>query len=210
MLLDRTNLAVHVAASDDETRPSLGCVKVYANGATCATNGHILLFSSPSPLSEGDFPQRNGSKPLKGECLIPSEDCAQALKAIPKRHTIALLSQGCQLGEGPELRSTDLDRDSVISFRSPDQTFPTIQQVIPTGDNRITFTLSAAYLGMLAKLANKAPSNAITFTLNPEKPAEGALKGYLHHGNRLLGFVLMPMRDNQLSEDSMSKAFEGV
>lgn len=81
MFLPKANLAVVKAASSDACRLAINTVLIEADGATVATDGHILV-------KVGAIPANKMATPLK-PCLLSRDDAMAIAKALPKKGTPA-------------------------------------------------------------------------------------------------------------------------
>ena len=160
MLLLPKALQVVKAASKDETRFALCGIRIEPDGATVATNGHILARFRPTMHPDPkEYPAVEGCSAVDpdGAALapftIPSESVNALLKALPKQkgrvlpilNHIALDVAETNRNGHAVCATTDLENPQVIRPRKIDADFPTYQNVYPKGKPQmvIGFALAA-------------------------------------------------------------------
>ena len=137
MLINRANLSVLHAATDDESRRhSLYGVLVEPDGTTVATDGTMLARVSPCPLLDSEFPEIPGLLPLpEPKQVLLSLDMAKGvLKALPTKSVVPVL-QTARIGLNSSgdaiVTVTDLQRVQTFATEK-DFTFPKYQAVFPS------------------------------------------------------------------------------
>lgn len=138
MLINRANLSVRHAASNDPDRAArMSVVLVEPDGTTVATDAHMLARVSPCPLEDADFPVLPNTMPLSEpkQVFFSLEMAKGILKALPKRSVVPAL-ETAQIGlssSGDVIASvTDLQRVQTFATEK-DFAFPNYQAVFPKG-----------------------------------------------------------------------------
>lgn len=126
--------AAAACVSDDPCRPALQGVHVQ-DGKLQATDGHIALTLTETPMRPEDFPAVSGFSHDIPPCIIRPKDLTDALKGIPKRTLIPVL-QRLAIGRNGnpnafELVTTDLDTVNRATVRPIEGPYPNLEQVTP-------------------------------------------------------------------------------
>src|ERR1041385_2805119 len=159
MLLIPKALQVVKAASKDETRFALCGIRIEPDGATVATNGHILARFRPTIHPDPkEFPAVEGCSAVDpdGAALapftIPTDSVNALLKALPKQkgrvlpilNHIALDVAETNRNGHAVCATTDLENPQVIRPRKIDADFPTYENVYPKGKPQMVIGFSLA------------------------------------------------------------------
>jgi len=146
-------------ASSDPTRYAINSVHYNENGkAVECTDGRIMIRV---PVLESEsYPPVTVTAPAR-DCIIPLKPFQQALKNIPNGGAMPILKHmrlGV-IGEGEEARvnltTSDLDTEQNIATNPINEVYPDINQILPKDEPKLTITLSAHLLKVLAEYAAK-------------------------------------------------------
>jgi len=209
ILLSRSSLAVSAFASKDEGRYALTGIHITAKHAE-ATNGHILMRVPHDDMPAEDFPavdKANHGKPVPDGFIMPLEAVKNALKALPRKSTIPVLTRALLTGNGAAdtavLTTTDLESSQTATIKGLGGKFPDADKVIASRESRISVCFSATYLKSLADFAIKYGTGRgcvkmfIQRTIKDEPVSDNArIEIDLENGVTAYG-VLMPMRPDK-------------
>lgn len=214
VLIDGAN-DITAFASTDENRYVLN--GVYMNGkGTEATNGRIAIRVPFVMMGAEEFPPVKGATAEREPVIIPTKAFKEAISNAGKvKSTLPVLNcvrvstfreqrtvidpktkaETVETETKAQLATTDLDASRVIETRVVDGNYPNIAQVYPNDEPKLTISLSAVYVKMIAEYAlkhGKSDQAPITFRFTDE------LSGVrfdipLEDGRKAEG-VLMPMR----------------
>ena len=166
MLLSRKQLAVSGAASTEENRMAINCIRINADGKIQATDGHIaVIFTPGETLDEKEFPSIEGltvaDDSTLAEQLVPfslhRDSCATISKTIPKKSRMPILNlarldvvqtnkNGCAV-----IGVTDLESPQVLRPKKLDMQFPNMSKVEPQGDPALIVGIGIEALEKLIK-----------------------------------------------------------
>lgn len=163
ILLNRNNLAVRFAASDETSRHALRAI-LATEHETVATDGHVLARVSVPDIKAESFPQVNGFNPngfTRG--LIPVDSCKDIERAIPKSKNLPILNNAAitteHVGERDVIMvaTTDLDTPKVFTVRQPEGSFPAwdSDSLWPSDAAAIDICFNASLLASVAQAASK-------------------------------------------------------
>lgn len=156
MLLNKWNFGLHRFAARDESRYSIGVVRVVED-ATISTDGHRLTRLTIPKAEAENFPQMEGINPaasVNGGVSLSVEDAKRIEKMLPKKSTIpilvnAALDPGEVKAETVKVGMTDLETPQVLSCQRQTGQFPNWEIVIPKDEPVLTIDLDAKLLGEL-------------------------------------------------------------
>ena len=177
-------------ASKDETRYNLTGVCVDpVNSNVAATNGHFLAVVSVVKDVGDESPQN-----IAGETIIEAKALSAALKALPKKGTVATTTVGV-LKEGDDrVRLQNCTATHVGSILAGP--FPKVDQVIPPQSEH-KVGLSAVYLRTIADYVVKHATQegkGITVYLPTDPLSPVRFEATVGDTADTAVFVLMPMR----------------
>jgi DNA polymerase III sliding clamp (beta) subunit (PCNA family) len=188
MFLNRAQLSVRHAASTDETRYHLNCVRVEPDGRTVATDGHRLYtVTRPNPPKKEEFPDvpgvRKGRFKLDAVSL-PLALVAAVVKAIPKLSHMPILSNALldesrtNRGDTVTIVTTDLEMTTPHKARKVEGEYPPWRKIMPGDDTpKATIAFNWTYLAALGKALNefdpKSKSHCVVVEIYDEmRPAK--------------------------------------
>jgi DNA polymerase III sliding clamp (beta) subunit (PCNA family) len=170
IMLDRDSLAIRHAASTDEGRYQINCVKIDEKQSV-ATNGSIMAVCRHPEFSPLDYPAGTYATATLADALIPLDALDRADKAIPKKSHIPILATArIALGDTCELVAGDIGSPSKIETRRIDGSFPDWQRMWPRTEPTMIVTFDLALLNQLVKSAGpSAKGKLITLGLTDAK-----------------------------------------
>jgi len=216
MIIRRASLAAALPVTTaNDTRYFLNAVRC-TPGVVEATNGHLAVrMTDRAPFADGDFPIVPGTESHAAPVLIPAEAVTSALKAMPKKSTLAILQTAFvgKAGEAVTLTTTDLQARQTITIDTADRTFPDFARVTPKMATDTTVDCLSVKLGVevletllkalkASQTGQRQPTVTLTLTLpaapkdeaNHKRVTEDALIAEWR-GEDIDGFaVMMPCR----------------
>lgn len=134
MLVSKALLSTIAAASKDDTRPLLTCIRVYKEKdhiVSVATDGYILAEVIETTPDDGEFPNLPVDDHSLGEAedvLVPATTAKKMIGAIKKNDMLPVLNYAA-LTEA-SLTTTDLETTTMLHFRSPEGNYPEYRELI--------------------------------------------------------------------------------
>jgi DNA polymerase III sliding clamp (beta) subunit (PCNA family) len=207
MLLQRKALEIVRAASKDQTRQSICGIRIEADGATIATDGHILAKFTPTANPDGkEYPAIEGVSADDGESrlqpfTLPSEAVAILLKALPKKAPrclpilghVALDVQQTNTNGCAVAAITDLENPQVFKLRKVADDFPTYQSVFPKGKPKFVIGFMMAALENLISTLRVTGVEAFVVEVRDET-GPALIKARTKDGDGLVTALIMPAR----------------
>ena len=159
MFLNKHNLAIAALASKDQTRYALHGLHITPT-ETAATDGHCLGRVTLPDFPRGDFPVvgvEESDKPF-APCIIPKDAADRLAKQLPKKASIPILENALvdiERSQGDTFRAVTTDRDTTqpLEVSKVEGEFPTLDNVMPTGEPVLTVGFNALLLAQVLKVA---------------------------------------------------------
>lgn len=209
-MLNSKNFAIHDCAGSEKDHKAVNCVLV-ENNKTVVTDGHILIEMSGNDLTDQDYPEVSGYKPI--EVTEPLQflkaDCQALLKNMPKKTSRSLPILNCvQIAEnstGPVALTNDLSNTFTIHAVKNPVKYPDYKKIIPKDEDcliKISFNPA-----LMSKIMNHAEKlNEFVTMLVPKSNAEPiSFKSIDPNNNQTIKAILMPMYGEK--EDKKSIVF---
>ena len=146
---------------DDTTRYALQTVRFDPDGRTVACNGAgLCLLRHSGDFAVEDYPTAFFPvqiAPLTAPVLLPADNVAQVMKAIPKhvkRGSLLTSQNAVQVVNSNghiTIGITDLSTAQTFEIQPSDATYPDIERVIPMEAPTVTIGISVAYLSAVVE-----------------------------------------------------------
>jgi DNA polymerase III sliding clamp (beta) subunit (PCNA family) len=221
MLIQRKALEIARAASKDQTRQSICGLRIEPDGATVATDGHILARFTPTAHPDGkEYPAIEGVNVDDGEnklepFTLPNDAVAILLKALPKRtprHFPILQNVAVDVqqtnGNGCAVAAlTDLENPQVFRLRKVPDEFPDYQKVFPKGKPKLVIGfMMAAFENLLSTLRATGVDGFVVEIRDAIGPM--LIKAKTQDGDGLVKALIMPARvdDPEPWQDELKSA----
>jgi DNA polymerase III sliding clamp (beta) subunit (PCNA family) len=149
MFLTKANLAVTKAASTDGSRYAISNVLIEADGATVATDGHMLV-------KVGALPANALATPLLPS-IVPAVALATVAKALPKKGEHAIVDVDATNANGHFAIAAGTAVHAITKGEGGATTFPDYGRVYPTYDApTLTIGFSVDLLSRMLDIAKAA------------------------------------------------------
>lgn len=156
MLVSKALLSTLSAASKDDTRPLLTCLRVYKEKdhiVSVATDGYILAEVIETTPGDEEFPNLPVDDHSLGEAdsvLVPAETAKKMISSMKKNDTgLPVLSYAALTSAS--LTTTDLATTTMLHFRSPEGNYPEYRELIDREEKKAynTVKINPKYLKQL-------------------------------------------------------------
>jgi len=139
MIINKNNLNVCLAASNDQYRGNLNAVFFDKDG-TVATDGHILMKVSYPDIKDKEYPVFEGLKEDKEKIkpfLLPKASVVDLMRSLQKNKDKPILNQTAKLAVDKTNKNgnaffgiTNLETSQVKTIRKVDEEFPNYKRVL--------------------------------------------------------------------------------